>query len=49
MIKTKLTIADHFALVDEPRIERTKQHKLLDIITIALRERKRRLRRETLL
>ena len=31
-LKPKLTIADHFALVDDPRIERTKQHKLLDFI-----------------
>ena len=35
-LKPKLTIADHFALVDAPRIERIKQHKLLDIITIAI-------------
>ncbi len=35
-LKPKLTIADHFALVDDPRIERTKQHKLIDIITIAI-------------
>ncbi len=35
-LKPKLTIADHFAVVEDPRIERTKQHKLIDIITIAI-------------
>ncbi len=35
-LKPKLAIADHFAEVEDPRIERTKQHKLIDIITIAI-------------
>lgn len=30
------TIHQHFADLDDPRVERTKQHQLLDIITIAL-------------
>jgi predicted transposase YbfD/YdcC len=47
-LKPKITIADYFAEIDDPRVERTKQHKLIDIITIALRVRSR-LRRETLL
>ena len=32
----KLTIAEHFEDVEDPRIERTKAHKLIDIITIAI-------------
>ena len=32
----KLTIAEHFQDVEDPRIERTKAHKLIDIITIAI-------------
>lgn len=35
-LKPKRTIADHFADIKDPRIERTKQHKLIDIITIAI-------------
>jgi predicted transposase YbfD/YdcC len=35
-IKPKITIADHFSAIDDPRIERSKQHKLIDIITIAI-------------
>ena len=35
-LKPKITIADHFGEMDDPRIERTKQHKLIDIITIAI-------------
>lgn len=35
-LKPKITIADHFSEMDDPRIERTKQHKLIDIITIAI-------------
>jgi len=31
-----LTLAEHFASLDDPRIERTKLHPLLSIITIAL-------------
>lgn len=35
-LKPKITIADHFSTIDDPRIERSKQHKLVDIITIAI-------------
>ena len=36
-LKPKITIADHFAQMEDPRIERTKRHQLIDIVTIALR------------
>lgn len=32
----KITIADHFSNLEDPRVERTKRHKLIDIITIAI-------------
>ena len=35
-IKPKITIADHFADLSDPRVERTKYHLLTDIITIAI-------------
>lgn len=35
-LKPKITIADHFAAIPDPRIERSKLHKLIDIITIAI-------------
>jgi predicted transposase YbfD/YdcC len=35
-LKPKITIADHFSEVEDPRVERTRQHKLIDIITIAI-------------
>ncbi len=35
-LKPKITIADHFAVMSDPRIDRTKRHKLIDILTIAL-------------
>ena len=35
-LKPKITIADHFSQIEDPRVERTKQHKLIDIITIAI-------------
>ena len=35
-LKPKVTIADHFADLEDPRVERTKQHKLMDIITISI-------------
>lgn len=35
-LKPKISIADHFAQMPDPRVERTKQHKLIDIITIAI-------------
>ncbi len=31
-----MTIREQFASLEDPRVERTKQHQLLDIITIAL-------------
>jgi len=31
-----INIREHFATLEDPRVERTKQHQLLDIITIAL-------------
>jgi predicted transposase YbfD/YdcC len=34
--KQKRTIADFFENVKDPRVERTKRHKLIDIITIAI-------------
>lgn len=35
-LKPKITIADHFAAMSDPRIERSKLHKLIDIVTIAI-------------
>lgn len=35
-LKPKITIADHFSAIEDPRIDRSKQHKLIDIITIAI-------------
>lgn len=35
-LKPKITIADHFGLMEDPRDERSVQHKLIDIITIAI-------------
>ena len=35
-LKPKITIADHFAVIEDPRIDRTKRHKLIDIMTIAV-------------
>ena len=32
----KISIADHFQNVEDPRIERTKEHLLIDILTIAI-------------
>jgi len=29
-------IAEHFSKVEDPRIERSKEHKLIDIISIAI-------------
>jgi len=33
-LKPRIKIADHFSAIDDPRI--SKQHKLIDIITIAI-------------
>ncbi|WP_373529915.1 ISAs1 family transposase [Nostoc sp.] len=35
-LKPKITIADHFLGIEDPRIDRTKRHKLIDIMTIAV-------------
>ncbi|MEH2147606.1 ISAs1 family transposase [Nostoc sp.] len=35
-LKPKITIADHFLGIEDPRIDRTKRHNLMDIITIAV-------------
>ena len=35
-LKPKITIADHFTQMEDPRIERTKRHQLIDIVTIAI-------------
>ncbi len=35
-LKPKITIADYFADLNDPRVERTKRHKLIDIVTIAI-------------
>ena len=35
-LRPKITIADHFNELEDPRIERTKRHKLIDIITITI-------------
>jgi len=35
-LKPKITIADHFCDLEDPRIERTKHHQLIDIITISI-------------
>jgi hypothetical protein len=34
--KPKHSIADYFGGIEDPRIDRRKQHKLIDIITIAI-------------
>jgi predicted transposase YbfD/YdcC len=35
-LKSKITIAEHFSEMEDPRLERSIQHKLIDIITIAI-------------
>ena len=35
-LKPKITLLDHFAKLTDPRVERTKEHKLIDILTIAI-------------
>jgi predicted transposase YbfD/YdcC len=35
-LKPKITIFDHFSKIEDPRVERTRHHKLIDIITIAI-------------
>ncbi len=33
---TDLSLSTHFAALDDPRVERTKRHRLLDVLTSAL-------------
>jgi hypothetical protein len=35
-LKPKTTIEQHFSAIKDPRVERTKRHLLIDIITITL-------------
>ncbi|MEH1821959.1 MAG: ISAs1 family transposase, partial [Nostoc sp.] len=35
-LKPKITIADHFLGIEDPRIDRTRRHNLMEIITIAV-------------
>ena len=35
-LRPKITLIDHFEQLTDPRVERTKDHKLIDIIVIAL-------------
>ena len=35
-LKTKTTISEHFSAIKDPRLERTKLHQLIDIITITI-------------
>jgi predicted transposase YbfD/YdcC len=35
-LKPQITLIDHFSKLTDPRIDRTKEHKLIDILTIAI-------------
>jgi hypothetical protein len=35
-LKVKLALVDHFAAIPDPRLDRQKRHKLIDILTIAI-------------
>jgi hypothetical protein len=35
-LQPQTSIADHFSDIDDPRMERTKDHLLIDILTIAI-------------
>lgn len=35
-LKPKISIAEHFEPLEDPRIDRSKDHLLIDILTIAL-------------
>ena len=35
-LKPKISIAEHFETLEDPRIERSKDHLLIDILTIAI-------------
>jgi hypothetical protein len=34
--QTPKTLLEHFSSIDDPRIDRTKRHKLIDILVIAI-------------
>ncbi len=35
-LRPKITLIDHFSNLTDPRIDRTKEHKLIDIVVIAI-------------
>ena len=35
-LRPKITLIDHFINLTDPRIDRTKEHKLIDIVVIAI-------------
>ncbi len=35
-LRPKITLIDHFTPLNDPRIDRTKEHKLIDIVIIAI-------------
>ena len=35
-LRPKITLLDHFAQLTDPRIDRTKEHQLIDLIAIAI-------------
>jgi hypothetical protein len=35
-LQPKITIADHFSDLEDPRIERRRHHQLIDIITLSI-------------
>jgi hypothetical protein len=35
-LRPKTTISEHFSAIEDPRLNRTKRHQLIDIITITL-------------
>ena len=35
-LRPKITLLDHFEKLTDPRVERTKAHKLVDILSIAI-------------
>ena len=39
-LRPKTTISSHFGDLEDPRVDRTKRHQLIDIITITMGSRK---------
>ena len=35
-LKSEITITEYFSDINDPRVERSKRHKLIDIITISI-------------